>query len=661
MLWLFAVLAAFYVVQKPFTPETAQAVLRSALDTSAALLIVGLGAALGRRILVWIALPDLPTADLVWLAPALGLGALGLLGLGLGLVGGWRRPLIYILALVAVGLLIPDVLALGRRLSAWRPQLAVGKWGTRYLVLTFALTIPLALAPPTSWDGLFYHLTGPAHYIAQGQIRPLDLGSVIPHLSFPSLMEMLFGLAMLVRGDVTAKLLHLAYGLLLAALVYRLSSRWQGREAAGWSLLLFAAMPMVAVLAAWAYNDLALAFYQLAALYALLAWRETEKEGWLWASGILSGLALGLKYTAFPLPLVGMAYLLWQSRQRWRATFTFALLTGLVAAPWYLRNWAFMGNPVYPFVFGGRGWDTFRAAWYGHAGTGIGWHPLRILALPVTMTLGLRDANYYDGRMGPLFLALAPVLIWTVIRALRRNRSLNTRKRQALTLLGGFATVYALVWTLGAIQSRGLFQARLFLPGFVALVPLLSESLMQLSALDRPAFSISTFVRLVIGLVLALNLVSQTLDVLRFDPLGYLVGYQSRQDYLTHVLGDHYRAMEALEEIVPEEGRVLFLWEPRSYYSPRPTQSDAILDNWSHLMYLYEDEHKTAAHLRGEGITHVLLYRWGLDFVIEERESPLPPEDVERLQAFIEKHLELVKTVGRYDIYALYMPYKGNE
>jgi hypothetical protein len=256
--------------------------------------------------------------------------------------------------------------------------------------------------------------------------------------------------------------------------------------------------------------------------------------------------------------------------------------------------------------------------------------------------------------MGPLFLALAPALIWTVIRALRRNANLNTRKRQTLALLGSFAAVYALVWTLGAIQSRGLFQARLFLPGFVALVPLLSESLMQLSDLDRPAFSVSTFVRLVIGLVLALNLVSQTLDVLRFDPIGYLVGYQSRQGYLTHVLGDHYRAMEALEETVPEDGRVLFLWEPRSYYSPRPAQPDAILDNWSHLMYLYENEHNIAAHLQDEGITHVLLYRWGLDFVLKEGESPLPPEDVEKLQAFLEKHLELVKTVERYDIYALH-------
>jgi hypothetical protein len=187
----------------------------------------------------------------------------------------------------------------------------------------------------------------------------------------------------------------------------------------------------------------------------------------------------------------------------------------------------------------------------------------------------------------------------------------------------------------------------------VALVPLLSESLMQLSDLDRPRVSISALFRLVIGIVLALNLAHQALDLLRFDPIGYLVGYQSRSDYLRRVLGDHYRAMEALEENVPEEGRILFLWEPRSYYSPRPTQPDAILDNWSHLLYLYDDEKRVASHLRDEGFTHVLLHRRGLNFVIEEGESPLAPETVVQLEDFVDRHLPLIETIGSYELYEL--------
>jgi 4-amino-4-deoxy-L-arabinose transferase-like glycosyltransferase len=648
VLWSFAVYAAFYWVQKPFGPATAQALLQVGLNGLTTLGIVCLGAALGRRILIWVGLSELPPADLIWLAPALGLGGLGIVSLCLGLAGGWRRPLVYGAAALAVGLLARDGLTLGRRLSGWRPSLAVGRWGRWYLALTLAMTVLLALAPPTSWDGLFYHLTGPSLYIAQGRITALGVN--IPHLAFPSLMEMLFGLAMLLTGDGAAKLLHLAYGLLLAALVYRLSARWQGREVAGWSLLLLAATPMVAVLAAWAYNDLALAFYQLAALYALLTWHESGRRGWLWVGGMLGGFALGLKYTAFPLPLVGLVYLFCLRRERARAILTFGLSLGLTAAPWYLRNWAFTGNPVYPFLLGGPNWNAFRSAWYSYTGSGIGWDPLRILVLPATMTLGLEDRNLYDGRMGPLFLALAPALIWLVGQAWRRRGSWSLR-RHTLILLGCFAVICALIWTAGVVQSQPLFQARLFLPGFVALAPLLAETLVRLRSLDRPTFSLSHFVRLLIGVTLVLNLANQALDLLRLAPFGHLVGLESRPAYLRRVLGDHYRAMELLGQAVPEDGRVLSLWEPRSYYSPRSVQPDAILDNWAHLVYLYGDEAQIAAHLRAEGFTHVLLYQWGLDFVIEERESPLSKEDVERLRVFIDRYLVLIETVGHYQLY----------
>ena len=60
----------------------------------------------------------------------------------------------------------------------------------------------------------------------------------------------------------------------------------------------------------------------------------------------------------------------------------FSLLALTVAAPWYLRNWAVMGNPVYPFVWGGQLWDAFRAEWYAEAGTGIGWNLRELLLLP---------------------------------------------------------------------------------------------------------------------------------------------------------------------------------------------------------------------------------------------------------------------------------------
>jgi hypothetical protein len=106
--WQFAVFAAFYLIQKPFGLDMARAAMRCALDIAVALAIVGMGSALGRRFLIWLGLSDIGTGDVVWLAPALGLGGLSLISLGMGLVGVWRRPFIYGLALLAIGVLAKD-------------------------------------------------------------------------------------------------------------------------------------------------------------------------------------------------------------------------------------------------------------------------------------------------------------------------------------------------------------------------------------------------------------------------------------------------------------------------------------------------------------------------------------------------------------------------
>jgi hypothetical protein len=257
--------------------------------------------------------------------------------------------------------------------------------------------------------------------------------------------------------------------------------------------------------------------------------------------------------------------------------------------------------------------------------------------------------------MGPLFLALAPVLVWAVVRKWRgggRLRASNTR-REVFILLGGFAALCGAAWVCGVIQSRALFQARLFLPGFVALVPLLAEGLVRLSALDRPGLAVSAFVRLTLGLVLTLNLIEQTLWVLRMNPVSYLVGHESRSGYLSRAMGGHYKTMERMGEIVPENGKVLFLWEPRSYYSTRESDPDAILDRWAHLVHSHRSEDRIAGHLREEGYTHILLNRRGLDFVIEEVESPLTALDVRQLRDFVELELELLESLEGYSLYEI--------
>src|SRR5439155_306407 len=84
-------------------------------------------------------------------------------------------------------------------------------------------------------------------------------------------------------------------------------------------------------------------------------------------SALAAGAALGTKYVAilFVPWLVAVAVVLaWRSLPRWRHLMIFAVCLLLPCAYWYLRNFAWTGNPLYPLnvdLFGIpilRGWYT---------------------------------------------------------------------------------------------------------------------------------------------------------------------------------------------------------------------------------------------------------------------------------------------------------------
>lgn len=660
VLWLVVAYASFYLVQKPFGPEFAAAVGDSILSTLLSLLIVLLGAALGRRLtrLVGISF-DSPGEELA-LVTGVGLGVLSFITLALGLVGLLYQWVFYVISAGFFLILFPDVVAVCRAVLACRRVRRPPSPLIFYLAITLGLSFLVALTPPIDWDGLFYHLTGPKLYIEQHRIVP---GIDIPHLSFPSSMEMLYLYGMLLKDDVTAKLVHFWYALLLTGLVYRLARRHLSPKVAWPSVAIFASMPMIPVLASWAYNDIALAFYQLAAVYTLFNWFEDRRQQWLLLSAVMCGLAMGLKYTSFVCPLTLVVLVVWRRsfRERartsdvFRALLTFSAVALLVASPWYIKNFFFTSNPVYPFaydVFGGHFWDEFRAAWYARAGTGIGLDPIKLVALPWTLTLGTRDMNYYDGRMGPLFVGFLSLIPVYYIFGSRED--VATRPR-AVGYLLFYALAQYLTWTLGVITSRSLFQSRLLLPCLVALSPALAAALEALRALDRPQFSLRRFVWMTVAIVLTLNVVYQGLDTLRVSPLPYLTGREMRETFLERMLGDYYVAMQVIGEETPPESKVLFLWEPRSYYCPRAAQPDPILETWKHLLVRHTSVSAVAENLRTEGFTHVLLSRRGLNFMFDTQLDPITPEDVAAWNELAMEHLTLLDSTprGSYELYAV--------
>jgi len=663
--WLFAVLMVFYSVQKPLSVENAQATARTLGNLAVALLTWWVAWAWGRRLVCWLGPGDMPTTFLHALALGLGLGGLSLLTLVVGLLGG-LSPIVG-WAVMALAAIWPawDLVCLVQKTSLRERTAALARWGERwralpwpqkalglYLTFAFSGSLLLALAPPLGWDSLFYHLTGAKWYLAQGRISPLAI-DLLP-LHYPALVEMLFTWELLLGSEQAAVLMHWGYGVGLVLITAALARRHLGKSTAVWTLALLGSMPMIFALASWAYSDLALATYLMLAMWALLLWWEQQSDGYVLLAGLATGMALGVKYTSAAGAIaLGLLVLWWgihrahRVGRQLRPLALFGSTAILAAAPWYLKTWAFTGNPFYPFLFGGRGWDAWRAAWWAEAGTGIGLDPMQLLALPLTVTLGIRDVHYYDGRMGPLFLAFLPIVAWALWRVRPRPKAL-----WALLFAGA---VQILGWTIGGVWSEALFQSRLLLPALVMLCPVYGWALSQLPSTAGKGFSLHRFVGVAIGLVLLLNLGEQGLELLTRQPLVVVSGRETRQAYLKRNLGSHHEAMQALADHTPPDARLLFLWEPRSYYAPRHVQPDAILDQWPHLVEEHRSADEIADALHGEGITHILWHQQGAEFVRERRGSQVAGDTWETWEELRRCCLEQVweSQEGAYQLYRL--------
>jgi hypothetical protein len=290
----------------------------------------------------------------------------------------------------------------------------------------------------------------------------------------------------------------------------------------------------------------------------------------------------------------------------------FSSIALLIAAAWYVRNAILMGNPFYPFAFGGRYWDSFRAEWFAGAGTGIGWDVMQIVSLPLTVVLGYRDRNFFDGRIGPLFLLLAPLAVWILLSRARQDSD----RGLSLQAIGFFCTLSFAAWTFGVINSAGLWQSRLLFPAIIPFAIPTALGWHGLKELDTPGLRISFLVNVVIALVIALTVFDNAMFVLGRNPLAVASGLQRREGYIARINPSYAALIQVLDEL-PADAHVYSILEPRSYALPRQTQPDPVNYNFAHDLYLYETPSEIIRHWRMEGYTHILVYERGVELDAE--------------------------------------------
>jgi hypothetical protein len=109
--------------------------------------------------------------------------------------------------------------------------------------------------------------------------------------------------------------------------------------------------------------------------------------------------------------------------------------------------------------------------------------------------------------------------------------------------------------------------------------------------------------------------------------------------------------MQQINQVLPPEATIVFLWEPKSYYCQRDCRPDSILDTFPHLVHQYGSAEAIAQAWQQAGVTHVLIHQAGLDFVLDESPEVIDTTILAELE--IRFLHPLFDVAGAYQVYGL--------
>lgn len=232
---------------------------------------------------------------------------------------------------------------------AWRCLLAAV-----FAVFLYAY-LPIALAPEVSADGSTYHLGLVARYLREGGFVPLRDNM---YAQLAQGIEMLYLFAFAFGAHSAAATVHLLFLIALPLQMIAYARRF-GFTAAGVCAAVFVFVsPVVGTDGTTAYIDVALASVVFAVFHLLQIWRQSGRpDSWRWylLIGFMAGFCFAAKYTAVvALPYAAIVLLGSRPRRPWRALAMLAAGAALMVAPWMIKNWITVQNPVSPllnFVF----------------------------------------------------------------------------------------------------------------------------------------------------------------------------------------------------------------------------------------------------------------------------------------------------------------------
>ncbi|MCC7264382.1 MAG: glycosyltransferase family 39 protein [Candidatus Latescibacteria bacterium] len=556
----------------------------------------------GRRVLRWLGISNYWLAEELAFSFGLGLGALALGVLVLGLTHLLYEGSLYLLVLACGVAGSRELLGVGGRLKSrvqygyWQPR-SYYFWIPVLALAGFSFNLLRALTP--AWgavDPLAYHLALPALYLKK---HYLSFEPTITGTMYPDNIGMLYTLAIGLRGAVLAQLVHLAMAVGTALALIGFCRRFFDLRVGLWAAVIFSSLPVVVFFAPLGYIDVGVCLFQFLGCWALFNWLEERDRKMLLLAAVFIGLSLGAKHTAIPLAVLGLAIVVvaeWRraspAAEILRRSAWWVGVVLLLAGPWYLRALVVAGNPVWPIansVFAGFPYySVYNAGGGGGAGAASAWLP-SWERLQEQLFVSATSLWKWSMAPGDLQKAIGGYLI-----VLLPGLLLYARSRRVLLLTAFCAVNYlVLVLYIGGVPRYNLYLFALLsvLAGYVA------ERLVH-GAVGRWRWVFQA----VFALTLVCNLAWGYYEA--HEAVEYHLSGKSDEQFLAEHEGN-YRVFQAVNRQLPEDAVVLLQGLVQGYYCDRPYL-------WDHPYQRVINYHDYAtpealyARMKALGISHVV-------------------------------------------------------
>jgi 4-amino-4-deoxy-L-arabinose transferase-like glycosyltransferase len=601
----------------------------------------------GNRIIKLFHLKNISPLDEILFSAGIGFGTLSISIFVLGLTQAFY-PWTFVLLLIGFCFVASSNYAYARmllnRAKTWHPTLSLSEVLIFSLIFGFiTLTLINTMTPPFYRDALIHHLAMPKWYIRHHGI--VNIPFSIPSF-YPPLLEMLYAGALLLSSDILAQLIHFFFYLGALFFTFTLAIKLTTRPMSLLAVLLFGSLPVVCQVSSAAYADLGLTFFTVGGILALFHWLQTRTQRWFYLGALMTGFAVGCKYNGFIVLfslLVGILFTLVQKKAPLifiiKNIIIFLLIVFLVNSLWLAKNFWYAGNPVYPLASSVIGKNPYpdqpnfspfesRNLLYGET-----LKDQILLPWNISVMTKTKARHELDGVISPIFLFFLPFFIFLL------------RKTPEIKWIAYFSLLYFLFfWASSVVRLRYLMP----IYPFLGIITAFTAGTLEIKWKKF-------FITLTLSLAFLLNLYWALRYTSSVNPINFLVGKESRHDFLCRHL-PAYPVYEYANNKLPPTSRIMFLYGGNfgndGYYLDRDYFFDSrylgsTVKNILQKSLTPEEVRKEFVRM---GITHLLI-NWSLLHI--DFSSSLPEEKLLLYKIFCQRYLHLEFKQGGSSLYCL--------